>query len=693
MCWLTWLINCMAVRRDVLADSNKKRTYPRETLMISFCNFELRRHILLPAFTVLAACVWSSAAFAQTPGGPVEIRGFVDTQNFYRDDVGWTKNRVTAQLEFSNAFKPTGTFSGLSWNATLRASYDAVYELNDGQWGSGAGRSLSYSAPGNPALAAQLGVPFPVTTTPQYAGIFFPPASTGAIALPGVPGGTLFGSANQNVGLRFASEDVYDYGDGGVILALPVRPCNIDDRGCGLKDYMDFTENQLKWAEFNDRWDWLREFYVDATVPLKSGNEIAFRFGRQQVVWGRTDLFRVLDVVNPMEFSRNNLYDEFEDSRIPMGILTAEWRAGATNVFEDINLQLLWKWEKPRPHSLGQGGAPYAILGAGNLFRSLNNCWENGCTVGNFPAPGVVVDFPSRSIGIRDVQTRDWGDQEFGARLEGVFKGIGFSFNVLSYYSQFPVLRGGVEADDPFTPVVENQFYPYNIAFDVVFPRLLMFGGSADFYVDALKSAFRVEVAMTQDEEFPDTRVPTLSSESDVLRWVIGIDRPTFIPFLNKRRAFLISGQVFGEHILDHETANVNSIGLPTMNPIGFQHWDDNYIFTLLIQGNYMNDRLTPQLIMAHDVEAGTTTYGPGIDWKVNNNLRIIANFNIKTGDGEIAADDNRLANPFPGNPLAPGTFSSLGVQGYEPLGRFRSGPLGTAINEDEFQLTLRYQF
>lgn len=659
----------------------------------------------------LATLLWLPAAHAQVPGqagGPVQFRGFVDTANFYRDDVGWTKNRVTAQLEASKFFKPTGTFSELSLHSTFRASYDAVYEINTDMYGTNAGGSLSYNAPGNPALAALLGVPFPVTTTPNYAGVFppaafLPPeaapfASTGAIPLPGVPGGTLFGSNNQNLGLRFAAGDIYDYSDGGTILATPVRPCDVDSRGCFDDGYMDLTANQQKWAEFNDRWDWLREFYLDATIPFDSGNELAIRFGRQQVVWGRTDLFRVLDIVNPIDFSRNNLYDEFEDSRIPMGILTAEYRAGATNTFEDINFQLLWKFEKPRPHNLGQGGQPYAILGAGNLFRALKNCWDNGCTIGNFPAPGIVVDFPTNSVGIREAQTRDWGDFEYGARLEGVFKGVGFSLNFLRTYSQFPALVGQIPADDPFTPAVDIAPYPWNFAFDIKFPQLTMIGGSADFYVDPLKSAFRVEVAMTEGEIFPDTISPTLSSESDVMRWVVGIDRPTFIPFLNKRRAFLISGQVFGEHILDHRTANVNSVGIPTNVPIGFQHFEDNYIFTLLIQGNYLSDRLTPQLIMAHDYEAGTTTYGPGVDWKVNNNLRIIANFNIKTGDGAIPAEDNRGANPFPGNGLVPpplvGTsFSSIGTLGFEPLGRFRSGPLGTAINEDEFQLTVRYQF
>lgn len=652
--------------------------------------------ILPLAFTALLTCLWHTPTWAD----PATFNGFVDTANYYRDDVGWTKNRTTAQLEFSKAFESRGAFSELSMHGTLRGSYDAVYEMNDGRFGENAGGALSYAAPGNPALAAMLGVPFPVSTNPNYAGVFPPPpivpapfGGTGAIPLPGVPGGTLFGSANQNDGLRFAAGDVYNYDDGGVILATPVRPCDADSRGCGLHDYMDFSENELKFADFNERLDWLRELYVDATIARNNGDELNLRFGRQQVVWGRTDLFRVLDVVNPVDFSRNNLYDEFEDSRIPMGILSAEYRFGATNFFEDINFQALWKWEKPRPHDLGQGGEPYAILGAGNLFRALNNCWDNGCTVGNFPATGIVVDFPAHSIGIRRAETRDWGDAEVGARIEGVFKSVGFSLNILSYYSQFPVLRGGVPADDPFTPQVENQFFPYNIAFDVVFPKLLMYGGSADFYVDPIKTAVRLEVALTENERFPDTSVPTLTSESKVLRWVVGLDRPTFIPFLNKRRAFLISAQVFGEHILDHTETNVNSIGIPTLNPIGFQHWEDNLLFTLLIQGNYMNDRLTPQLVIAHDTEAGSTTFGPGLDWKINNNWRVIANLNIKTGDGAIAADDNRGANPFPGNPLAPGTLSSIGVQGFEPLGRFRSGPIGTAINEDEFQLTIRYQF
>jgi len=432
--------------------------------------------------------------------------------------------------------------------------------------------------------------PFPPSTNPVYAGIFPPPVLTGAIPLPGVPGGNI-GAGNPNEGLGLLGEDVHNFENGGVVLAYPTRPCNIDSRGC-IDGYMDDSLDNLRFPEFNGRWDFLRELYLDAAIPFDSGAELGFRIGRQQVVWGRTDLFRVLDVINPVDFSRNNIYDELEDIRIPMGIFNMEYRLGATGAFEDLNFQGIYKFENFRPNELGQGGEPYAILGAGNFFRAMNNCWDNGCTVWNFPATGLAVEFPAHALGIRQANMSDAKDShDYGFRIEGVIKGVGFSLNYLRYTSQMPSLRGGIDSDNPFTPGIESQFHPYALAFDIDFPRLSLVGGSADFYLESFKSAFRVEVAYTSGEEFPNTLEERLFSESDVVRWVIGIDRPTFIPFLNKNRAFLLSLQVFGQHLLDHELQRINAQGIPTIADVGMVDWKNNYIATFLFQGNYMNDQ------------------------------------------------------------------------------------------------------
>jgi hypothetical protein len=652
------------------------------------------------------------------PGRSIHAKGCRPDQGHDHRPARVQQGLAAAQL----AWRPRSFFSELSLHGTFRASYDSAYDINDDEWGKKAGGSLSYQAPGNPALFAFINQgmpPFPdAPTNPVYAGVFGPEAAgaNGAIPLPAT-GGTIGGPNNPNSGLRFAAQD------GGIILATPVQPCDSDSRGC-LKDYMDKDLDELRFREFNDDLDFIRELYLDMAIPMAQGRqELAIRLGRQQVVWGRTDLFRVLDVVNPMDFSIQNLYTEFEDQRIPQGILNVEWRLGTTRIFEDLNLQALWKFEEARPHNLGQGGEPYAILGAGNLFRALGNCWQNGCTVGNFPATGTVVDFAPGSIGIRNVNLPNRDD--IGARLEGVFKGVGFSLNVLYYSSQFPSLRGVVDnAVNPFIcqaglPCFPGQvpppnpvgFYPYNIAFDVEFPRLLMYGGSVDWYSEWAKTSFRIETSYTKDEEFANTLRPELFSESDVFRWVFGFDRPTFIPWLNRTRAFLISAQIFGQHLLDYESANMNVVAdglqpLPTIAPVGVQDWEDNIFLTLLFQGNYMNDRLTPQLLTAYDTEAKAGVAGISLEYKPSNNWVWRVAFNLKWSDDadEWKADDNRTANVFPpftcnpealvgGDPRCFDSYSSVGLQGFEPLGRFRAGPIGTAHNEDEFQLTLRYQF
>mgnify|MGYP005838714401 CR=1 FL=1 len=640
----------------------------------------------------------------------LQTRGFVENATYYRvHGVGITKSRTTLQLELSKAFDASGPFSELSVHGTFRGSFDAVYDLNDDTFGENSGRAVSFPAPGNPAFFSFLvdgnptnPPPFPPSTNPQFAGVFPPPVASGAIPLPGVPGGFI-GAGNPNEGLGLVGEDVHFFEQGGVVLAYPTRPCDIDSRGC-ISGYMDDDLDDLRFREFNSDLDFLRELYLDATIPVGK-NELGFRIGRQQVVWGRTDLFRVLDVVNPVDYSRHNIYDELEDIRIPMGIFNVEYRAGATGPFEDLNLQAIWKFEDFRPNNLGQGGEPYAILGAGNFFRAMKNCWDNGCTVWNFPATGVAVDFPKHSLGIRQANVPDFSDeQDFGVRLEGVLKNVGFSLNYLRYTSQLPSLRGGIAADNPFTPNVESQFFPYALAFDIDFPRLTLIGASADFYIEALKSAFRIEVAHTSGEEFPNTLRERLFSESDVLRWVIGIDRPTFIPFLNRNRAFLLSLQVFGQHLLDHELQRVNAQGLPTLSEVGMVDWEDNYTATFLFQGNYLNDRLTPQILSAYDFKAESGVISPSVDWKISNSWRLTAAINFKFGDGALAFDDNRAANPFPpftcapplaaaGSPLCGSPYSSLGASGFEPIGRFRSGPFGMAINEDEYQLTIRYRF
>ena len=678
-----------------------------------------RFNLTLLSGAIACALVISSGQVSawNSKDGTLVLHGFIDNTYHNRDDYGITKERVRGQIEWSKVFKPTGLFSELSFHGTLRATYDGVYDLNDDEYGDRSGGEVFGSSSGIPIGHAN-GLQTPWGHSPVTANN------------PGLPGGGGFGFdllTNPNEGLKKVSSELGvsnnngEFG-GGLELFAPTRPCNVDSRGC-IPGYMDADMDDLRFPEFTDDHGWLREIYIDATIPVNNGDEINFRVGRQQIVWGRTDLFRVLDQVNPIDFSIQSIYEEFEDSRIPLGIFSAEYRAGAVGAFDDLNLQLIWNFEKFRPNTLGQGGQPYNILLAGDLFRSLKNCWDNGCTVSNFatglvPDGNLSTDFSDHIIGIRDIHLPGWDFDQGGVRLEGVFRSVGFSINAMTFYSQLPSLRGGIESRNPFLapgaphPIVPDptevggtyKVRPFVPAFDIHFPRVTLVGASADFYVDPIKSAIRVEMAHTSGEEFADTSKSALHSESDVIRWVIGWDRPTYIRWLNPNRTFLLSAQIFGQHILDHKSISHPGTG----SQIGFQDWKNGYIGTFLFQGFFANDRILPRLILARDFRAKATVLGPGVDYLISDNLRLIFGANIKLGTGRRVADDGRTSNSFPpftagpacappGSvaPCLPGNeTSSLGIRrGFEPLGRFRSGPLGMAQHEDEFQILIRYRF
>ena len=169
---------------------------------------------------------------------------------------------------------------------------------------------------------------------------------------------------------------------------------------------------------------------------------------------------------------------------------------------------------------------------------------------------------------------------------------------------------------------------------------------------------------------------------------------------MNDTKAFLFSAQIFGQHILEHELVDTPATlaGAPGFVQAGIPDWKDSWTGTFLIKGWWMQNRLSPQVIMAYDFRAKAAVVAPSVDWLINDSWRVMLGANFKFGKGAQQFDDCRSCNPwgpftatpFHGDPFQSG---SVGLSGFEPLGRFRSGPLGMADREDEIQLTVRYRF
>lgn len=624
-------------------------------------------------------------------------------QGYYQNDTQWrtvpdqtgsvpglTREQNTLSLSFNK-----GIFSGWKLGGTLRGSYNGVYDINRGQFGIRSGGPVFLQ---NSGWFPGLG-PTPPPGTPGVGQLGSPGFVAYGDGLPlAVPMRTA-AQGNPNAGLQLVGQRWHPTADGGVEFAVPVRPCNVDARGCAdFGGYGDAGIDTLRFPEFNDRIDVLRELYVTRDFMLSNGQDIFLKIGRQQVIWGRTDLFRVLDVVNPVDFSRNNIYDDLQDMRYPMAMINAVYDMGPSHWLQDSNLQVLWNLEPFRADNLGQCGQPYVMLNAGCTFRGLKSLWDNGGTVANFAGGMTATNFGPHEIGIRGVDLPSWkmSNTQVGVKFGGVSPdgSIAFSLNWFWTRSQLPSLHSiNGAAINPFTGVPGNADgtpVEHLIAFDMHYPRVRVLGGSLDYQWDWAKAALRFEGAYTGGEEFANTLKPDLYSTNHVLRTVIGIDRPTFIPFISGASTTLISAQVFFQHIFDFQRQQA------PLGPIGMVDWENNVTVTLLLQGTYLNGRLHPTIVLARDFMARADVIVPSLIYNFTDNLVVTFGANLKDG-GDLdryKVSDCRTCNPYPPFTAAPGQgLEDYGLGGIEPLGIFRAGPFGTARREAELFFKIRQSF
>jgi hypothetical protein len=132
------------------------------------------------------------------------------------------------------------------------------------------------------------------------------------------------------------------------------------------------------------QYDFLRELYLDTSIPLFDDEGIAMRLGKQQVVWGTADGIKLLDIINPTDF-REFVQNTFEDSRIPVWMLNLE-----RNIGDSGNLQFIAAQNRrnriPGLDKDGEGGQPFIMKGVDSITGSVNGFLNIS------PAMGKVAD-------------------------------------------------------------------------------------------------------------------------------------------------------------------------------------------------------------------------------------------------------------------------------------------------------------
>ncbi|MEM7410802.1 MAG: DUF1302 family protein [Myxococcota bacterium] len=158
----------------------------------------------------------------------------------------------------------------------------------------------------------------------------------------------------------------------------------------------------------------LKEAYVDLEF-LES--RLWARLGLQNIVWGKTEVFRTNDQFNPQDLALSSL-PSLEESRIALWSGRFVYSLYDVGALEDVRLEFAFNFDRFEPADIGACGEPYAPDLTCNLTYGLLSHSFTGAGIAGIDRP----ESPWKEI----------GDLEFGGRIE--WRWDRFSFSIIDFY-------------------------------------------------------------------------------------------------------------------------------------------------------------------------------------------------------------------------------------------------------------------
>lgn len=222
----------------------------------------------------------------------------------------------------------------------------------------------------------------------------------------------------------------------------------------------------------------LRELYYE-----KEFEDFSLKLGKMQSVWGKADGIKLLDVLNPQDFSEFIL-QPFDESRIPL------WSVDLNYVASDLfQMELVWIPDTTY-HKLPQNGSDYA-----------------------FTTPRIIPKAPA-GVGV-NVQKTDkpnlsLNNSDIGTKITATYDEIEVSFYALYAYDDAPVLFQSFDASS------------MQVIISPKYERFKLYGLSSDYAKGDF--VFRLESAYMQDKYYLNTNNQNGVQQSDSASYVFGVD-------------------------------------------------------------------------------------------------------------------------------------------------------------------------
>ncbi len=186
-----------------------------------------------------------------------------------------------------------------------------------------------------------------------------------------------------------------------------------------------FDESELSWNHGASQQSTkeLKEAYVESSL---FDGRLWMRLGLQQIVWGKTELFRITDQFNPQDLGLSTIAS-LEETRISTNSARFIYSLYDVGALEDVRLEFAMNIGKMEPSDLGVCGEPYAVPAACELSVAAFNHGVLGVGIAGADRP------PS-----------PWHDPdglEYGGRIEWRWDRFSFALTDFYGYNDFPTLE------------------------------------------------------------------------------------------------------------------------------------------------------------------------------------------------------------------------------------------------------------
>ncbi|MBI4518607.1 MAG: hypothetical protein HY699_22640 [Deltaproteobacteria bacterium] len=370
---------------------------------------------------------------------------------------------------------------------------------------------------------------------------------------------------NYDLTLRAEADGIYDWGPAEYSTAAAFRKPGLPPLLPKLAS-ADFGAKRKQLRDHNVH----RERLFQAYVEGRTGN-LFVRLGRQNLSWGETDGFRLLDVINPLDSSFGGFTVSLDERRVPLDMIRAQYHVGSLGRISEMFVEAYAAIDNRVGFtSSSVSGTPWALPGGGTLDALML----------------TDVIQPARSI----------DDARGGGRI--VFNVLETTVSLAHYYTyaDLPSVQVFTNPKGLLTPFDDglpcaNDPSDHScgmLVHTVLAPqRMQVTGAAASFAIPQWYAVVRSEFAYLKDEPgytqgqldpliFTDrmrTAAPAATggtSTNDSFNAVVGLDVQQYLRWLNPTHTVFFSTQFFYKHIAgtgDDELFALDRNGFAFPNP------------------------------------------------------------------------------------------------------------------------------